>query len=247
MACCYFFKDYSVLFLIIIVLLVFKILSINNYELTLTNYRVVARKGLFTKTLFEMELHEIENITVRSNTITINGLGISISFPHVIDSVSFRKLILDTRNHLQLQSNESLQSFTSQAKFCRYCGNEIMPNSAFCPKCGKSLNIAYNPTSQFVAQPIQSRGTNQTTVVVQTEKSNSMGTAGFIFAILGLIVSWAPGVNFIIWFLGFIFSFIGLFKSPRGMAITGFILSILDIILIIIIFGSILAVISKFV
>ena len=72
-----------------------------------------------------------------------------------------------------------------------------------------------------------------------------IGTAGFVFALLGILLSWIPVVDFVIWFLGLLFSFIGLFKSPRGLAITGFILSIIGIIIIIAIFGSIAALLSK--
>ena len=110
------------------------------------------------------------------------------------------------------------------------------------------------PPTQFhsirpVAQPVyasqQPQQANQTTVIVNERKSNGIGTAGFVFALLGIILSWVPFVDFIIWFLGLLFSFIGLFKAPRGLAITGFILSILGIIIIIAIFGSIAALLSQ--
>ncbi|WP_130847514.1 hypothetical protein [Lactiplantibacillus mudanjiangensis] len=49
-----------------------------------------------------------------------------------------------------------------------------------------------------------------------------------------MLFSWVPGVNFVVWFLGMLFSFIGLFKQPKGLAIAGFIISFIDIIIIII-------------
>lgn len=149
----------------------------------------------------------------------------------------------------------------SSASFCRYCGSKIFPNSAFCSACGKPLNNtgvpatqvntpptrfhSIQPAPQAVYAPQQPQQANQTTVVVNEHKSNGIGTAGFVFALLGILLSWIPVVDFVIWFLGLLFSFIGLFKSPRGLAITGFLLSIIGIIIIIAIFGSIAALLSK--
>ena len=149
----------------------------------------------------------------------------------------------------------------SSLSFCRYCGSKILPNSAFCSACGKPLGSievpvaqvntpltrfhSIQPTPQAVYTPQQPQQANQTTVVVNEHKSNGIGTAGFVFALLGILLSWIPVVDFVIWFFGLLFSFIGLFKSPRGLAITGFLLSIIGIIIIIAIFGSIAALLSK--
>lgn len=149
----------------------------------------------------------------------------------------------------------------SSASFCRYCGSKILPNSAFCSVCGKPLrNIegpvapanttpmqlhSTKPTVQLVYASQQPQQANQTTVIVNERKSNGIGTAGFVFALLSILLSWVPVVDFLIWFLGLLFSFIGLFKAPRDLAITGFILSIIGIIIIIAIFGSIAAVLSN--
>ncbi len=70
--------------------------------------------------------------------------------------------------------------------------------------------------------PIQPSQQNQT-VIVHQSSSNGIGTAGFIMSVLGLVFSWVPVVNFILWILGLLFSFIGLFRSPKGLAVTGFI------------------------
>lgn len=32
--------------------------------------------------------------------------------------------------------------------YCRYCGKEIPQDSAFCPKCGQKVVIAYTPSSE---------------------------------------------------------------------------------------------------
>ena len=148
----------------------------------------------------------------------------------------------------------------SSASFCRYCGSKNLPNSTFCSACGKPLNNSGVPANQVntppaqfhsthpTAQPVydsqQPQQANQTTVIVNERKSNGIGTAGFVFALLGILLSWVPVVDFAIWFLGLLFSFIGLFKAPRGLAITGFLLSIIGIIIIIAFFGSIAALLS---
>ena len=86
--------------------------------------------------------------------------------------------------------------------------------------------------------------TPQPQIVVIQKKSNGCGTAGFVLSLLALFLSWVPVAGWILWFLGFLFSFIGLFKSPRGLAIAGFILSIFVIIVLIFIIGAIGAGIS---
>lgn len=103
----------------------------------------------------------------------------------------------------------------------------------------------------FMSEEINSYATqpsaNPQTVIVNVDqkKSNSMGTAGFVLALLAIVFSWVPAVDFILWFLGALFSFIGLFKSPRGLAITGFILSFIGIIIILAIVGSVGAVLAS--
>lgn len=82
---------------------------------------------------------------------------------------------------------------------------------------------------------------DRTTVIVvkQENQSNGCGVAGFVFALLSIFLSWIPYLGWIIWFLGFLLSFIGLFKSPRGLAITGFILSVIDILVLLFVVGAV--------
>ena len=75
--------------------------------------------------------------------------------------------------------------------------------------------------------------------VVVEVKRNGIGTAGFILALLGLIFSWVPVLDYILWFLGALFSFIGVFKKPRGLAIAGLIISFIGIIVILVVLGAI--------
>ncbi|HEX9600919.1 MAG TPA: hypothetical protein VF985_05475 [Mariniflexile sp.] len=81
----------------------------------------------------------------------------------------------------------------------------------------------------------------QTIVINQTEKqSNGIGTAGFVLAIIAIFLGWIPILGWIIWLLGLIFSFVGIFKTPKGLAIAGLVISLIGIVLLIVVFGAIL-------
>lgn len=155
---------------------------------------------------------------------------------------------------------EVLKNLPQKKVFCKHCGTQIGEDVVFCPSCGTNQKGVPAPTAgqapqqpvyqqpAYQPQPMANQGntnttaqTNTTTVVVNGSHSNSIGTAGFIFAILAFFVCWVPVLDFIVWFLGALFSFIGLFKSPRGLAIAGFILSFIGIIILVTVFGSLLA------
>ena len=85
----------------------------------------------------------------------------------------------------------------------------------------------------------QNNTTGQTIIVNQTEKkTNGTGIAGFVLAIIALFLGWIPILGWIIWLLGLIFSFIGVFNRPRGFAIAGLIISLIVIILLIFVFAG---------
>lgn len=69
--------------------------------------------------------------------------------------------------------------------------------------------------------------------------SNNIGIAGFVLATVSIFTSWIPVLGFIIWFLGYIFSFVGCFKEPRGFAVTGIIISFLNLLIFIFLFTQI--------
>lgn len=78
----------------------------------------------------------------------------------------------------------------------------------------------------------------------ERDRKNSIGTIGFMLALIGLILGWLPAVglpgwvqtaSWVVWLAGLIFSFIGVFRVPRGLAIAGLILTFLGLILIIVI------------
>jgi len=82
----------------------------------------------------------------------------------------------------------------------------------------------------------------QTVIINQVEKkSNGIGTAGLVLALLAVFLGWIPILGWILWLLGLIFSFIGIFKSPRGMAIAGLVISLAGILLLIAVYGVIFA------
>lgn len=67
---------------------------------------------------------------------------------------------------------------------------------------------------------------------VQQER-NPLGTAGFILALIQLFLSWIPFIGWVLWVLGAIFSVVGLFRRPKGLAIAGTVISFIGLILII--------------
>ena len=81
----------------------------------------------------------------------------------------------------------------------------------------------------------------QTIIVNQVEhKSNGIGTAGFVLAIIAVFLGWVPVLGWILWILGLILSLVGVFKIPKGLAIAGLVISLIGIILILTVFGAIL-------
>ncbi|MHC5202108.1 hypothetical protein [Myroides sp. LJL119] len=80
-------------------------------------------------------------------------------------------------------------------------------------------------------------------IYIQQVKSqtNALGLAGFILSILSLFTGWIPVLGWGVWFLGALFSVIGVFKKPRGFAIAGIIISFIGILFLLIFFTALLA------
>lgn len=79
-----------------------------------------------------------------------------------------------------------------------------------------------------------------TIIVNQPERqSNGIGTAGFVLSLIAIFLGWVPVLGWIIWLLGLIFSFIGVFKHPKGLSIAGLVISLIGVILLIAVFGVI--------
>ncbi|MDR1846526.1 MAG: zinc-ribbon domain-containing protein [Bacteroidales bacterium] len=107
-----------------------------------------------------------------------------------------------------------------ETKRCPYCGEEILAVAKKCKHCGEMLVEVLEEKPKHIQEEYFPRQQSIIVNAPQNEK-NGIGTAGFILALLGLILCWVPVINFILWLLGLILSFVGLFKKPRGFAIAG--------------------------
>ncbi len=87
---------------------------------------------------------------------------------------------------------------------------------------------------------------NTTTVIIndQRSKGNAVGIAGFVLALVALVFSWVPVLNWILWIVGLILSAIGVFKVPRGLAIAGLVISLVSVIIIIAVVASFAAAVA---
>ena len=96
-------------------------------------------------------------------------------------------------------------------------------------------------TNNVTPPQMQPNGGNQSQVFIQMQEkqSNGMGTAGFVLSLIALLLCWVPVLDWILWFLGMIFSFVGVFKKPRGLAIAGLVISFIGIIFIIAVVGAV--------
>ena len=137
--------------------------------------------------------------------------------------------------------------------YCPYCGNFIGDNSAYCPHCGAQQGVQYQNTQY---QYVQHRQYEQYEQVPRSDyyprRTNTNAVFGFILsffiAIAGLICSifgykyeaiyGVIGIifSFIIAFIGLICSVVGYRNAPmyggngRGLAVAGFLFSILSMI-----------------
>ena len=104
-------------------------------------------------------------------------------------------------------------------------------------------NYTQQPPQQQYAQ--QQPPYQQPYYVEEPRKTNGLGITGFILALLSIFLGWIPFLGWLVWLLGLIFSFIGVFKVPRGMAIAGLILSLLGLLVIVLITGGFMEVLKQ--
>ena len=141
----------------------------------------------------------------------------------------------DAENAIQTVEPEEVK------RFCCYCGKEIQANAVFCPFCGNQLENAANQPGVTINQQAINYNQQIVSPVVEQRKVNGVGIAGFICALLSLIVLLFPIfltkneflLSFILYLFGLFFSIVGLFHSPRHFAIVGLIISLVDIFLIV--------------
>lgn len=125
-------------------------------------------------------------------------------------------------------------------KHCIYCGAEMPDEAKFCGICGKPFSEEQLQQSTEKQQIVASQQIQQQsdTVMIQPQ-SNSVGTVGFVFAIISFIsfvLFIANAYVFVATYIicgiiGYICSLIGLFRKPNGLAIKGGCLLIAEIIL----------------
>lgn len=104
-------------------------------------------------------------------------------------------------------------------------------------KSSQSLSITRS-NSLKMSDPTQNHQEKTIIVTHQKSQSNGTGTAGFVLALIALFFGWIPLAGWLLWFLGMILSFIGVFKKPRGLAIAGLVISFIGIILLIFLFAG---------
>ena len=87
----------------------------------------------------------------------------------------------------------------------------------------------------------------QTIIINQIDKNtNGLGAAGFSLALIAIFLGWVPILGWVLWLLGLIFSIVGMFKLPKGLAIAGLVISLIGLFILIVVFGVILEVASDF-
>jgi len=124
--------------------------------------------------------------------------------------------------------NQCGRGLTAEDKFCVGCGmkNSTLDNTSNTSNMGDSFGQSQPLSPTMGGQDAFGRSTHQ--------QKNTMATAGFICAIIGLFIP-------VLEILGLIFSIIGLRRSKqlggagRGLAIAGIVLAIIGIILLIMI------------
>lgn len=127
-----------------------------------------------------------------------------------------------------LRKNDILKLGTALIPWMNYVGLQEESNSLQTKLIKEEEALPTSRPAQVIESgTVQNQNVQQHVIVQQmVSPSNGLGIAGFVLGLLGLI----PVIGLLFGALGFIFSFIGLFKSPRGLAIAGFILSIISVI-----------------
>ena len=118
-------------------------------------------------------------------------------------------------------------------KYCKYCGSQLDDDAAVCTKCGKVLGDQQGQT--VIIQQVEK----------QEQRKNGCGVAGFVFGLLGIILSWISSV-FLWWLaipfaaIGFVLSLIGVIvgkakKQSIGLGVAGLILSLISIVIVLLV------------
>lgn len=117
------------------------------------------------------------------------------------------------------------------------------PSQPYPPQVQTSGSPA-NPAVE--STPNTSMSTNVYVNASVSGQRNGIGTAGFVLALLGAFLSWVPFAGWILWVLGAILSVVGLFRTPRGMAIAGTVISFFNLIVLIVILLTVGGIVGMF-
>jgi len=84
---------------------------------------------------------------------------------------------------------------------------------------------------------------SEQTVQIVDARSNGIGTAGFVLALLTLFFGWIPFIGWVMWLLGLIFSAMGISKAKKinkgmGLSVAGLIISLIGVIMMIAVAGA---------
>ena len=154
--------------------------------------------------------------------------------------------------------NTLLTSADKLVPKCVICNTEYPVGTYFCPKDGgevmpeefrnlENTTVASSNSQQANYSHGNEQSKDQTVIINQSENnSNGIGTAGFVLSIINIFFGWVPGLGTMIGVIGLILSFFGMFKSPRGLAITGFIVSALSLWFWILFLGGVASALSSF-
>ena len=137
--------------------------------------------------------------------------------------------------------------------FCENCGSQIADGSAICPNCGAAVRVSpttgeavpvqpiqatpvqpVQPVYQQPVQPVYQQPAYQQPIYQQPAAGGSKALAitALILGICGLVFCWIPVFGLLISVAGLIIGILA-FKNPngKGMGITGFVLSIVGIVI----------------
>lgn len=90
---------------------------------------------------------------------------------------------------------------------------------------------------------------SEQTIQIVDNRSNGIGTAGFVLALLTLFFGWIPFIGWVMWLLGLIFSAMGISKAKKvnkgmGLSVAGLIISLIGVIMVFIIAGTLATIIG---
>lgn len=115
---------------------------------------------------------------------------------------------------------------------CNFCGGTIKGNEKFCTNCGAAVAPSPNQMNQQPVQQNQTIGSNGQPVANNAGKTTGTAIAGFVCALVGLIVLPLPlgilGVSLGATALNHIKTFPQ--DKGKGLAIAGIVIGIINII-----------------